>query len=87
MAVEKGHGNLMLHTEKLYQRGKRELQESASVNTTWNSLFRLLARMHCRVSDTQNAAKYQGNVQGKTTVLITCFFLLRMGEEKGILSV
>lgn len=52
MAVEKQHGNLMLHTEKLYQRGKTELQESVSVNTTWNSLFRLLARMHCQINDT-----------------------------------
>lgn len=50
MAVEKQHVNLMLHAEKLYQRGKRELQERASVNTTWNSLFRLLVRVHCQVT-------------------------------------
>lgn len=86
MAVEKQHGNLMLDTEKPYQRGKRELQESANVNTTWTSLFRLLARMHCRISDTQRAAKYQGSVPGKTTIFRTVF-LLRMTEEKCILRI
>lgn len=62
MAVEKGHCNFTLHTVKLYQRGMRELQKSANANGTWNSIFRLLARMHCWVGDTQRTAKYLGNV-------------------------
>ena len=62
MAVEKGHCNLMLHTEKLYQSRKRELKKSANENSTWNSIFRLLARMCYWVSDAQGAVTYLGNI-------------------------
>lgn len=62
MAVEKGHCNLMLHTVDLYQRERRVLQKSANANSTWNTIFRLLARMYCGLGDTQGATKYLGNV-------------------------
>lgn len=52
----------MLHTEKLYQSRKRELKKSANENSTWNSIFRLLARMCCRVRDAQGAATFLGNI-------------------------
>lgn len=62
MAAEKGHCNLMLLTEKLYQRGRRELRKSANANSTWNSIFSLLARMYCWVGVMHRAAKYLGNI-------------------------